>query len=77
MPASGPAAEADRGRNGCAVVSKTLRHATLATTINLYGNPFKDSADQAVKALSTALDHADSRRSSRPSAAVGDLQRAA
>ncbi|MFG2918618.1 tyrosine-type recombinase/integrase [Kitasatospora sp. NPDC048298] len=42
-----------------AIVSKTLRHATLATTINLYGHLFKDSADQAVKALSTALDHAD------------------
>ncbi|MFB8201654.1 hypothetical protein [Kitasatospora purpeofusca] len=31
-----------------AIVTKTLRHATLATTINLYGHLFKDSADQAV-----------------------------
>ncbi|MFJ9776886.1 tyrosine recombinase XerC [Kitasatospora sp. NPDC101157] len=42
-----------------AVVSKTLRHSTLAITINLYGHLFKDSADEAVKALSAALDRAD------------------
>ncbi|GAB2731772.1 hypothetical protein GCM10010442_61630 [Kitasatospora kifunensis] len=42
-----------------AIVSKTLRHATLATTINLYGHLFKDSADQAVNALAGALDTAD------------------
>ncbi|MGW4809512.1 tyrosine-type recombinase/integrase [Kitasatospora sp. NPDC004272] len=41
-----------------AIVSKTLRHATLATTINLYGHLFKDSADQAVHALAQALDRA-------------------
>ncbi|HJD84315.1 site-specific integrase [Kitasatospora aureofaciens] len=41
-----------------AIVSKTLRHATLATTINLYGHLFKDSADQAVHALARALNRA-------------------
>ncbi|MER6398417.1 tyrosine-type recombinase/integrase [Kitasatospora sp. NPDC001603] len=45
-----------------AVVSKTLRHATLATTINLYGHLLKDSADEAVRALSAALDRANASR---------------
>ncbi|MFG2914600.1 tyrosine-type recombinase/integrase [Kitasatospora sp. NPDC048298] len=45
-----------------AIVSKTLRHATLATTINLYGHLFKDSADQAVRALARALDRAQPTR---------------
>ncbi|MQS16149.1 tyrosine-type recombinase/integrase [Streptomyces kaniharaensis] len=45
-----------------AIVSKTLRHATLATTINLYGHLSKDSADQAVQALARALDHAQAGR---------------
>ncbi|MFJ4680306.1 tyrosine-type recombinase/integrase [Kitasatospora sp. NPDC088783] len=44
-----------------AVISKTLRHTTLAITINLYGHLLKDSADQAVTALSSALDQADER----------------
>ncbi|GAB7180187.1 tyrosine-type recombinase/integrase [Kitasatospora sp. Ki12] len=48
-----------------AIVSKTLRHATLATTINLYGHLFKDSADEAVRALARALDHAESGDTSR------------
>ncbi|MFE1320922.1 tyrosine-type recombinase/integrase [Kitasatospora phosalacinea] len=43
------------------VISKTLRHTTLAITINLYGHLLKDSADQAVAALSSALDQADRR----------------
>jgi hypothetical protein len=42
-----------------AVISKTLRHSTIAITINLYGHLLKDSADEAVTALSTALDRAD------------------
>ncbi|WP_157852542.1 site-specific integrase [Kitasatospora sp. NRRL B-11411] len=46
-----------------AVISKTLRHTTLAITINLYGHLLKDSADQAVAALSSALDRADGNRS--------------
>ncbi len=41
-----------------AVISKTLRHSTIATTINLYGHLLKDSADQAVQALASALDRA-------------------
>ncbi|MEV8328964.1 tyrosine-type recombinase/integrase [Kitasatospora sp. NPDC056731] len=45
-----------------AIVSKTLRHATLATTINLYGHLFKDSADQAVNALARALNRAQASR---------------
>ncbi|MFD8321635.1 tyrosine-type recombinase/integrase [Kitasatospora purpeofusca] len=45
-----------------AVVSKTLRHSTLATTINLYGHLLKDSADQAVNALARALDQAQAGR---------------
>ncbi|GAA1988479.1 site-specific integrase [Kitasatospora viridis] len=45
-----------------AIVSKTLRHAILATTINLYGHLFKDSADHAVNALARALDQAQRDR---------------
>ncbi|MFD4393541.1 tyrosine-type recombinase/integrase [Kitasatospora sp. NPDC058478] len=45
-----------------AVISKTLRHTTLATTISLYGHLFKDSADQAVNALARALDQAQAGR---------------
>ncbi len=45
-----------------AIVSKTLRHATLATAINLYGHLFKDSADQAVNALARALGQAQPDR---------------
>ncbi|MFJ7244281.1 tyrosine-type recombinase/integrase [Kitasatospora sp. NPDC098652] len=45
-----------------AVVSKTLRHSTLAITINLYGHLLKDSADQAVNALARALDQAQESR---------------
>ncbi|WP_167352907.1 site-specific integrase [Streptomyces rubellomurinus] len=43
-----------------AVVSKTLRHSTIAVTINLYGHLLKDSADEAVLALAKALDRAQS-----------------
>lgn len=42
-----------------AVVSKTLRHSTLSTTINIYGHLLKYAADDAVNALSGALDLAD------------------
>ncbi|MGW3041147.1 site-specific integrase [Kitasatospora sp. NPDC001159] len=38
-----------------AVVSKTLRHSTLATTINIYGHLLKYAADEAVHALADAL----------------------
>ncbi len=49
-----------------AVISKTLRHSTIATTINLYGHLLKDSADQAVLALAQALDRAAAGRSPAP-----------
>ncbi|MET9398438.1 tyrosine-type recombinase/integrase [Kitasatospora sp. NPDC002965] len=42
-----------------AVVSKTLRHSTLATTINLYGHLLKHAADEAVNALADALARAE------------------
>ena len=47
-----------------AVVSKTLRHSTIAITINLYGHLLKESADEAVLALANALDQADTERGS-------------
>ncbi|MEV7359335.1 hypothetical protein [Kitasatospora sp. NPDC091276] len=37
-----------------AVASKTLRHSTLAITINLYGDLLKDSAEEAMHALDEA-----------------------
>ncbi|MFF0298660.1 tyrosine-type recombinase/integrase [Kitasatospora sp. NPDC004614] len=42
-----------------AVVSKTLRHSTLATTINLYGHLLKYAADEAVNALADTLASAE------------------
>ncbi|ARF78061.1 tyrosine-type recombinase/integrase [Kitasatospora aureofaciens] len=42
-----------------AVVSKTLRHSTLATTVNIYGHLLPQAAREAVTALADALDHAD------------------
>jgi integrase len=45
-----------------AVVSKTLRHANLAITVDLYGHLLKDSANDAVKALASALDQADAHQ---------------
>lgn len=42
-----------------AIVSKTLRHSTLATTVNLYGHLLPQAANEAVTALAHALDHAD------------------
>ncbi|MGF1426435.1 site-specific integrase [Kitasatospora sp. LaBMicrA B282] len=60
-----------------AVVSKTLRHATLATTINLYGHLLKDSADQAVLALAHALDRAAAGRPSRENKPAPTIRSAA
>jgi integrase len=60
------------------VVSKTLRHATLATTVNLYGHLLKESADQAVEALAAALNRADAQWTQRTNpAADGIVLRAA
>ncbi|MFJ9841623.1 tyrosine-type recombinase/integrase [Kitasatospora sp. NPDC101155] len=42
-----------------AVVSKTLRHSTLATTVNIYGHLLPQAAREAVTALADALDRAD------------------
>ncbi|MFD8386672.1 site-specific integrase [Streptomyces sp. NPDC059679] len=44
-----------------AVVSKTLRHSTLATNVNLYGHLLPHAARDAVTAISTALERADRR----------------
>ncbi|ROR38186.1 site-specific integrase [Kitasatospora cineracea] len=46
------------------VVSKTLRHSTLATTVNIYGHLLPQAAREAVAALADALDHADLPRES-------------
>ncbi|MER8104075.1 tyrosine-type recombinase/integrase, partial [Kitasatospora sp. NPDC094016] len=54
-----------------AVVSKTLRHSTLAITINLYGHLLKDSADEAVAALASALDRADAEVADQPGPSLG------
>ncbi|MDH6145734.1 integrase [Kitasatospora sp. GP30] len=60
-----------------AVVSKTLRHSTLAITINLYGHLLKDSADEAVNALEAALNRADGRSTGEPGNDLSDLNQAA
>ncbi|WP_376778389.1 tyrosine-type recombinase/integrase [Kitasatospora kifunensis] len=60
-----------------AVASKTLRHFTLAITINLYGHLLMDSADEAVKAFASALDHADAQLTHQADLAGNDAQRAA
>ncbi|BFV60712.1 hypothetical protein KCMC57_up58160 [Kitasatospora sp. CMC57] len=38
-----------------AVISKTMRHSTLAVTVNLYGHLLKDSADEAVDTLASGV----------------------
>ncbi|MFJ2866041.1 hypothetical protein [Kitasatospora sp. NPDC087314] len=49
----------------------------MAITINLHGHLLKDSADEAVKALASALDHADGRLTYPADPAGDDAQRAA
>jgi len=44
-----------------AVVSKTLRHKNVATTIDLYGHLTRDAADDGVSATCAALEAADAR----------------
>ena len=44
-----------------ATVSKTLRHANLSTTVDLYGHLLKYAAHEAVDALAHALALADTR----------------
>ncbi|MBO1416556.1 hypothetical protein [Streptomyces sp. FH025] len=54
----------------------TMRRSTLAITINLYGHLFKDSADEAVLALSHALDQAASGWANREQGNGGVLRAA-
>jgi integrase len=42
-----------------AMASKTLRHSTLSTTVNIYGHLTPQAAHQAVDAITTALNAAD------------------
>ncbi|MEV4613486.1 tyrosine-type recombinase/integrase [Kitasatospora sp. NPDC049258] len=53
-----------------AVVSKTLRHSTLSTTVNIYGHLLPHAARDAV----TALCHALNEASPPPAASAGEPQ---
>jgi integrase len=44
-----------------AMVSKTLRHKNLATTVDIYGHLTRQVAQEAVDAAAAALDNAHSR----------------
>jgi len=44
-----------------AVVSKTLRHKNVATTIDLYGHLTPDAAADGVTTAAAALDRADAQ----------------
>jgi integrase len=48
-----------------AMVSKTLRHSTLSTTVDIYGHLTRQAAQDAVDATATALDNAE-RKARRP-----------
>jgi integrase len=48
-----------------AMVSKTLRHSTLSTTVDIYGHLTPQAAQDAVDATATALDNAE-RKARRP-----------
>ncbi|GAA2334684.1 hypothetical protein SVIO_027780 [Streptomyces violaceusniger] len=48
------------------IVSKTLRHATLSTTANIYSHLTHQAAHDAVNAIDTTLTHADARSSRHP-----------
>jgi hypothetical protein len=41
------------------MASKTLRHSTLSTTVNIYGHLTPQAAHQAVDAITAALNAAD------------------
>ncbi|CAG6396330.1 site-specific integrase [Streptomyces cocklensis] len=60
-----------------AIVSKTLRHSTLATTVNLYGHLLKYAAHDATSALAAALDQADHERTQHPEHPTRALRSAA
>jgi hypothetical protein len=48
-----------------AMVSKTLRHSTLSTTVDIYGHLTRQAAQDAVDATAIALDNAE-RKAKRP-----------
>ncbi|MGP3924320.1 site-specific integrase [Streptomyces sp. 8N616] len=54
-----------------AVFSKTLRHSTLSTTVNLYGHLLPHAARDAVTAIGRALERADRKRSIESDGASG------
>jgi integrase len=56
-----------------AMVSKTLRHSTLSTTVDIYGHLTRQAAQDAVDATATALDNAE-RKARKP--ASGTCSRA-
>lgn len=50
-----------------AMVSKTLRHSTLSTTVDIYGHLTRQAAQDAVDATATALDNAERGGEKAPS----------
>ena len=50
-----------------AMVSKTLRHSTLSTTVDIYGHLTRQAAQDAVDATATALDNAEHKARKPPS----------
>jgi integrase len=48
-----------------AMVSKTLRHSTLSTTVDIYGHLTRQAAQDAVDATATALDNAERKAGDR------------
>nr|WP_257217358.1 tyrosine-type recombinase/integrase [Streptomyces dengpaensis] len=54
-----------------AVLSKTLRHSTLSTTVNLYGHLLPHAARDAVTAIDRALTRADRKHHNQTNPASG------
>ena len=50
-----------------AMVSKTLRHSTLSTTVDIYGHLTRQAAQDAVDATAAALDNAEHKAGKAPS----------
>jgi len=50
-----------------AMVSKTLRHSTLSTTVDIYGHLTRQAAQDAVDATAAALDNAEHKARKAPS----------
>ncbi|MEU8351342.1 hypothetical protein [Streptomyces sp. NPDC048845] len=55
-----------------AVISKTLRHSTLSTTVNLYGHLLPHAAREAVTAIDKALARADRKHLNETTPASGE-----